>query len=68
MQIMGERGPFRKSTVKAGLKSVLDTKTRNWDMWNQTALAYIKYHPPAYLVRCNRLEVDEWENWSNNVR
>ena len=46
MQILGKRGPFRKFAVKVGLKIALDTKTSNWDMWNQTALAYIKYHPP----------------------
>ena len=47
LQILGERGPFCKSTVKVGLKSVLDTKTCSWDMQNQTALSYIKYHPPT---------------------
>ena len=47
VQILGEKGPFRKSIVKLGLKSVLDTKTRNWDLRNQTSLAYIQYRPPT---------------------
>ena len=46
VQLAGERGPFQKSTVKVGLKSVLDTKTCNWDLCNYTALAYIKHPPP----------------------
>ena len=59
MQILGKRGPLRKSTVKLGLKSVLDTNTCNWNLRNQTALEHIKQHPPTQLVRSNQPDIDQ---------
>ena len=51
--MLGEIGPFCKSTVKVGLKNVLDTRTHNCDLWNHAALECSKYQPPTKFVRSN---------------
>ena len=49
-------------------KTVLNTKTFNWDMRNQTALAYMKYHHPMWLVIIDCMDIDQQTNMSKNVR